>query len=202
MPVIGSLKNPDYYTHEYIPSVSAVIEYFNTSGLLSAEFGVNDVTKLSSSNTNDNTLYIDNNNACAIKNNNEVKVLSLPVIDSLRNSDYYTHEYIPSVSAVIEYISTMITTTANETENSSEVFVKNIAYQENGSNYAWTNNELSITHNLLCQYPNVQIFVSDVNSSKYVCKNLSWYVNDGDANTVYIDCSEYTDKLITVKITK
>ena len=55
----------------------------------------------------------------------------------------------------------------------------------------------------MSQFPKVQIFISEsIDDPKYKHVELSWYVNDSDANTVYIDCSNYTDKLITVKITK
>ena len=156
-------------------------------------------------NTADNIIYIDSNNK--VKLNGDI--LSMPVIDSLYNSDYYTHDYIPSVSAVIEYInnatasnvSAVSAESLGETAN-TEVFINKLTFGEIRDNINWNDTELIITHNLICQFPVVQVFITDPNTSKYTYHNVSWYVNDGDANTVYIDCSEYTDKLITVKIKK
>ena len=163
--------------------------------------------QLTSDNYNDidNILYVDSQNT--VKLNGDI--LSMPVIDSLFNDDYYTHDYIPSVSAVIEYVNKMTaestSVVSNDTElntTKTEVFINKLAVGETQDNVSWNNTELIITHNLNCQFPSVQVFITDQNTTKYTCVNTFWYVNDGDANTVFIDCSEYTDKLITVKITK
>jgi hypothetical protein len=53
-------------------------------------------------------------------------MLSMPVIDSLYNSDYHDHKYIPSVSAVIEYIDGKISRNINLSETNAELIVYDI----------------------------------------------------------------------------
>lgn len=128
----------------------------------------------------------------------------MPVVDNITEAVTLS-TYIPSVLAMVNYIKGASAVSTNtEITESVECFIRDIVYGESNSNASWNNNELIITHNLGNQFPNVQIFVTDEGSSTYTNVNLPWYVTDGDANTVYIDCSSYTDtdKLITVKITK
>jgi hypothetical protein len=149
-------------------------------------------------NKQDNVMYITAENSCYLSGHQ----LSMPVVDNI-SPDVITNEYIPSVQAMVNYInSAAAVSTGTEITESAECFIRDIVYSESKSNVSWNNNELIITHNLGNQFPNVQIFVSEVDSSKYTNVNMPWYVNDGDANNVYIDCSNYTDKLITVKVTK
>jgi hypothetical protein len=57
MPVIDSLFNNNYYAHDYIPSVSAVIEY--VSSCISGAYEISYNTNIpSESNATEKTLYI------------------------------------------------------------------------------------------------------------------------------------------------
>ena len=135
----------------------------------------------------------------------------MPVIDNITEG-YVSHDYIPSVKAIVDWCGHNFVSATNAAatinnmnldDTETECFIRKIAFGQTETKYYWNENELVITHNLMSQFPNVQIFISEsIDDTKYKHVELSWYVNDGDANNVYIDCSNYTDKLITVKITK
>lgn len=136
-------------------------------------------------------LYINDQNETKFWNGVEWFNLSLALTKYI-NADNGSDLLVPTENAVIEYFNNFVSRVSNQ------IYVEliDIKAETNAENYSWTNDILTITHNLNKMFPSILIF-KKVNKT-YVSVNLEYTIIS--SNKIQLDCSTLSNEILAIKV--